>query len=886
MINPVPSLSFGNWIKQRRKILDLTQEHLAQLVGCSVVLIRKIESEERRPSRQIAGLLAKALQIPANEQEQFIGVARQERYVDNLPPLIPNIQIPRSEKQSVFPHALPAPATPFIGRDHELSKILQLILQSECRMLTLIGPGGIGKTRLALETAHTISAGYPEQFPDGIVYIPLTKLTSSSHLIPAIADQLQIQLAGARQQQLQLLSYLENKALLLVLDNLEQLLPSRLSSELDLPGIDFLSQVLTTAPAVKLLVTSRERLNLHGEWLFELSGLPVPETDLSIDRGLANALQYSSLALFSQHARRVAPNFNLTPDNLSDVIRICQLVEGFPLGIELAASWVRVLPAGDIVAEIKNSLDFLEATTRDIPSRHRSLRAVFDHSWALLTSEEKDLLARLSIFQGGFDRQAAEQVCGARLASLFALADKSLLYRSSAQRYELHELIRQYAWEKLAECPDIQQSTRANHSHYYLDFLRTHEIGLKSQAQKEIGDELVLEIDNLRAAWDWALETGNLVDLQSSLRCLHWFYEVRGQLAEGATVFHEAVKRLKTAGSQDPLHIQVTGHCLAIEGWFSFRLGRFAEARTLLNGCLDLLSDDPESLVLNDARAFLGALSYISGEYHQAIHLLEQAIQYGKKVADHWLTAQALGSLGRVAQLSGNYLQARSLFEESLNYWERIGDLRGRTYVLAFLGMVEVSQADFDHASAHLQQSLELSRNTGDAFGIGTALNHLGLLAYKRGEYQQSVSLFEQGIGLFEVLGEQASLGWVCNNLGHSYLALGQYELGKTCLLRAMQIAQQSQIAPLMLDTLVGWQIIQARDGEIDRAAGLLAGMARHPASTQSVRERVCLALGKLGFSAQAQEQLSAHAPEVLPEALIEEIYNSVIPSALSRAGL
>ncbi len=529
-------------------------------------------------------------------------------------------------------------------------------------------------------------------------------------------------------------------------------------------------------------------------------------------------------------------------------------------------------PPHEIAAEITQSLDFLEATTRDLPARHRSLRAVFDHSWALLANDEKNLLARLSIFQGGFDHQAAEKICNAQLASLFTLVDKSLLHRSSAYRYELHELIRQYAREKLAECPDLDLSTRTNHSHYYLGLLHSCEAGLKSQAQKEVGEELVLEIDNFRAAWDWAIQTNNLVNIQNSLGCLHWFYEVRGQLAEGAVVFHEAAERLLATGSRSPLHFQVTGHCLAIAGWFSFRLGQFTKARTILNTCFDLLANTPESLALNKARAFLGALSYITGEYAQAVQLLEPAIQYGKKTADHWLTAQALGSLGRVAQLSGNYTQAHSLFIESLTCWERIGDLRGRTYALAFLGMIEVSLGELDEASAHLQLSLGLSRESGDTFAIGTAINHLGLLAFKRGEYYQSVSLFEQGIDLFEVLGEQASLGWVCNNLGHSHLALGQSGLGRTNLLRAMQIAQESQIVPLMLDTLVGWETLQAEDGKIEQAAGLLAGIARHPSSTQSIRERVGLALQKLGYSERAQAELAATAPEVLPEALIDEI--------------
>ncbi len=869
------SVSFGEWIKQRRKSLDLTQQRLAQAVGCSVVLIRKIESEERRPSRQVAGLLAEALQVPSEERDRFIMVARQEKDFAQLS------RIPLSQSSSAIsisisrPVSLPAPATPFIGRDHELATILQLILQSECRLLTLVGPGGIGKTRLALETARSISSRYPEQFPDGVIYIPLTQLASGTHLVPVIADHIQIRLDGARQQQLQLLAYLENKNLLLVLDNFEQLLPARAAVGLQQSGIEILGQILSAAPDVKLVITSRERLNLHGEWLFELSGLPVPEMDDQIAQDLTGALQYSSINLFVQHARRVASHFSLTSDNLAQVIQICQLVDGLPLGIELAASWVRVLSAGEIATEITQSLDFLEATTRDTPARHRSLRAVFDHSWGLLTGQEQDLLSKLCVFQAGFDRQAAEQVCGASLPSLFALVDKSLIYRSDATRYELHELIHQYAGEKLEQDQDILLDTLTSHSHYYLEYLRASEVGLKSGTQKAIGEKLAQEMNNIRTAWDWAIQSQRLEDIRNSLRCLYWFYEVRGQLAEGAAAFHQAVSKLQATGAPDSLHRQVTGHCLAVEGWFAFRLGRLSQARDLLNASFTLLKSAPDPLALNEARAFGGALHYITGEYGQAIELLNQAIAYGKTAGDYWLVAQALGSLGRVAQLLGNYVEAYTLLKESLDFWDRIGDLRGRTYALAFLGNIEVNLGEYTQASRHLQMSLELGQATGDTFSVGTAWNHLGLLANKRGDYDEAIAAFERGLSLFEVLGEQASLGWLANNLGHSYLALKKFDQAGAHLQRAMQIARQAQIVPLMLDALLGWGLIRAHDETGDQVVGLLAGIARHPAGTQSIRERVQSALTSLGYSTPEQVDLAASAPDISPETIVDAALKS-----------
>jgi tetratricopeptide (TPR) repeat protein len=225
--------------------------------------------------------------------------------------------------------------------------------------------------------------------------------------------------------------------------------------------------------------------------------------------------------------------------------------------------------------------------------------------------------------------------------------------------------------------------------------------------------------------------------------------------------------------------------------------------------------------------------------------------------------------------LSGNYVQAHTMFKESLEFWDRIGDLRGRTYALAYLGNIEINLGEYSEANHHLSLSLELSRATGDSFSIGTALNHLGLLAYKRGDYYGSILFFEQGIKLFELLGEQASLGWLSNNLAHSHLALDQFEQTAIHLRRAMQIARQSQIAPLMLDTLVGWYILQAQAGSAGQIASVLAGIAHHPASTQSVRERVSLALGNLGYSDVEQKRLAANAVEVSPEALIDQALKS-----------
>jgi len=352
--------SFGNWVRRQRKALDLTQPELAARVGCSVSAIFKIESDERRPSRQIAELLAKHLEMPVEQLDLFIKVARQEKTVDHLPPLSTPQPVPGSNPVKAN---LPIPLTSLIGREHEVRMVIQQIQDPSCRLLTLTGPGGVGKTRLALEVAHRLH-----------------------------------------------------------------------------DGLELLDELLEHAPQVKLLTTSREQLNLRAEWAFEVQGLPVPS---HIE--MENLESNSAAALFVQRAKQTKMDFIPTRDDYSSIKRICQLVEGLPLALELAATWVRMLSAKEIAHEIERNIDFLTTIGRDVPQRHRSIRAVFEYSWNLLTEEERRILRQLAVFRGGFTREAAEGVASAVLSQLSALVDKSLLRHTNAPtgRYDFHELIRQ-----------------------------------------------------------------------------------------------------------------------------------------------------------------------------------------------------------------------------------------------------------------------------------------------------------------------------------------------------------------------------------------------------------------------------------------------------------
>ncbi|RPI78267.1 MAG: NACHT domain-containing protein, partial [Chloroflexi bacterium] len=442
----------------------------------------------------------------------------------------------------------PFPTSPFIGRVEELAEITSRLNDPECRLLTIAGPGGIGKTRLAAQACMQLA----DAFPDGVYFIPLQPLNHIDFLTPTLVEALGMCCFTTEDPRIQLFGHLKKKRALLVLDNFEHLMD----------GASFLSDILMESETVKLLVTSREVLNLQEEWIFLVEGLKVPE---SLD--VEGIEEYSAVRLFDEVARRVQPGFSLA-QNLECVVHICQYLQGMPLAVEIAAAWLKTLPCRILAQEIRSDLNLLVSTKRDVPERHRSMRAVFEHSWRQLTEPEKDIFSRLSVFQGSFEYEAAQKVAGADLFSLQAFTDKSLLRVSGSGRYIIHELLRQYLVEKLCDQCGTYNPVRDLHCDYFAEFMLRQERRLKGSEQKSALAEIDAELDNLRHAWSWAVEQEKRDMLGKLIEGLFLYYQMRSLVREGLELFRKAIHRLE--GVKDSLLADFyiyTAWFEAIAGW-------------------------------------------------------------------------------------------------------------------------------------------------------------------------------------------------------------------------------------------------------------------------------------------------------------------------------
>ncbi len=419
---------------------------------------------------------------------------------------------------------LPTPSTKFIGRKQDLHNIIDKLYDKDCHLLTCIGSGGIGKTRLVIEAVQHVNTHY---FPHGIFYISLAPLKSSENLIPAIIDILGIHTDGKESPHHALLDFLCQRELLLVMDNFEHLFES----------LDIVTDIIQKAPNVTILTTSRKPLGLQAEHLWKMRGLNYPNIKDPEDIN-----QFDAVNLFIERALQVQRDFSPSVEQ-HYLIEICQLVEGYPLAIELAASWLKTLSCTDIIQQIKYSIDILSTNAPDIEARHRSIRAVFDHSWHLLTVQEQAVFPHLSVFRDGFTLDAAMNVAGATIMSLSGLVEKSMIRRIDNSRYDIHELLRQYAEEKLATL-NLSEHTNQQHLSYFTQLLVDAVPNLQGKQQVKQVNMIRNDFDNILGAWEYATQHLLIDKLDAMLEGLHIYFEIIRQPPISSDMYHMSMSAL------------------------------------------------------------------------------------------------------------------------------------------------------------------------------------------------------------------------------------------------------------------------------------------------------------------------------------------------------
>lgn len=778
---------------------------------------------------------------------------RERIRAGQMPPLI--------DARTVFPRQnLPMQLTPFVGRERELAQLGQLLRHPEYRLLTAVGPGGVGKTRLALRAAA--QAYKDDLFADGVWFVPTATIPTPDLMAAGVAQALGLTMEGKRDPLAQILDHLKSRTLLLVLDSLEHLLGANKSE-----GGDVLLEILREASGVKILVTSRERLNFQAEFLLRLEGLPYPPQDLP---DLSNAIdrRCAAVQLFLERAGRVRVGFAVTEETLPPIINICGLVDGLPLGIELAAASLHptepVAQACSQVAQaIQESLDALSVCLHDLPQRQRSIRAVFEHSWQLLSKTEQVVYRRLSVFRDGFTADAARAVVGnvrncAKRLSLQTLVDKSLLRQEKGGRYGLHSLLRQYVAEKLAEQSEEESATQERHASFYLAFLQEREEALLGEDSREALDEIWEELGNVRAAWRWAVAEGQIAALDASLAGLARFYNLNGFLREAEVVFGDAAARAIALTEGDggvsrggverlacrllvaqasflagqgqytqvlpvatkAVELACTTQSAVCEAQATFcqgealwRKGQLDKARFHLERALSLIQSDPgagqhASSIVQEVETgslnCLAAIHWSQGYRAEAERYLQQALNLAVRWENRQAEARLLGNLGVVTVEQGKYAEARQLFRRSLEMHRTSGNRRGASIALGNLGNIFLYLGVYGEARSHYEQSVVIQREIGDRNDEALSLGNLGLVHHYLGDDESAVDYSQQALDIAQQTGERRTQGAILLKLGHALVGLGRLDEAAEAYRQSVALRREMNTPNLVMEPLAG----------------------------------------------------------------------------------
>ena len=666
---------------------------------------------------------------------------------------------------------LPIPNSQLIGRKRELAELHGYLNDPDCRLLTILGPGGIGKTRLSLEIARV--SRYI--FSDGVFFISLSALDSTQSFAPVVAGVLEFTFREVGDPAQQLLDFLRHKNMLLVMDGFETILP----------GATWISEVLRYAPGVKFLVTSRSSLKISDEQVFELEGMQIPEVG-----ELDQVKQSDAVQLFLIFAQHRQPAFILNENSCMAMVRICQLVQGLPLGLLLASYWVGLYSLDEIADQIERNLDFLKVDWKDLPARQRSLQATFEYSWNLLSKEEQRYFTSLAAFNGSFSSSAVRHVAGPSVNLLQSIIDKGLVSHTVAGRYQIHDMVRQFLFKRLEQDIKFTKVIRTRHSQYFLKSLAEWGMDIKSARQHKTLETMELEVENLRTAWRWAVIIQDWDDIASGLEGMGWYADLRFRFQEGERACQTALENLPRQNFS-----QLFTNLTIWQAHFLQKLGQTERAYSILLDILRRLELHP--MQGSDTRPERAHTLFEIGEISlhvdrvKAREYYQESLEIFQELGDSYNTGKVLSLLGEIVHHGGEYAQAGKLLSQALPLLQAAGEPRSLASNLRWLGFNEIRQGRIAEGEPYIRQAIEVRKQIGDLSGAAQSQDDYGTVLSWRGKYREAKELFEQCLPIYEELGMHDKVAWALAILGLFSNFMSRYDEARQVGMRCVQFARQ-----------------------------------------------------------------------------------------------
>lgn len=716
---------------------------------------------------------------------------------------------------------LPAEATPLVGREAELSKLSRWLADPACRLVTLTGLGGSGKTRLALRAAWQNGS----RLLHGACFVSLTSAEDETTLSMAVLAALGTPAIAAASAADHVRDYLRDKELLLVLDNAEHLIES---------CAPYLVALMKDAPDVKLLLTSRERLSLRGEWSLALDGLPSEGVDAPAVR------------LFQEVASRVRGEDIAASDA---AVRLCRRLQGLPLAIELAAPLTRLMSIPQIEAALANDLAVLSTGMRDVDERHRSLRAAFDQSWHSLAVSEARVLAALSVFRGGFTAAAAGAVAGATPAAIADLMDKSLLQHPADARFDLHELVRQYARERL----DHERDVLLRHCDFFADWLAASEPLRRGPRQKELSDALRADFDNIRLMWDTAVRERRASAFDKAAACLFWICDVLGRQQEGMRLFAAAADGIAAEAGCGATR----GRLMLRQGVLARLIGEFDQAEVLLTQAEALLHDTGDARNLAYAICQLGIFPVVRGDIDLGLARFSRSLRLYRDIGDLRGASDALQCMGVAEARQGKLDAAEQLYQEAADILTELGDEMELAVALNNLGDVAYYRGHLDQALAHQHAAIAIQRRHDDRRNLAISLNNAAEVLCQLQHFAEALEMAQESADLFREMGSRDGQMNALKTMALALLDLGETGAAITHFDQALSLGLQMHAdAEVLTMLLLGARLLRAR-GRDEDAARMLVAIRRNPAATAFAVERAAAMLTDVPPDAVARAEAS-----------------------------